>query len=117
MIKDNGSTDALLCDLIKLTRKNVAIMAEINKKLDKIIYNEPKEKKKMPNPDLTDIQEKAKAAIEEVEDSFVPKLNDNEKTLEICHVVKDGTLYTFNKGKMVDEKKATPLDCYLYRKA
>lgn len=110
MTKNDGNTDAYLRELVKLMRKNNAILADISKKLDVVIGDS----KKISLEDKT-IQEKALEAIKQVDNSYIPKLNDNEKTLEICHVVKDGVKYTFNNGKLIEENKATPLDCYLYR--
>lgn len=109
MTKNDGNTDAYLRELVKLMRKQNAILADISKKLDRI---DPQF-----SPEDKAIQEKALEAIKQVDNSYIPKLNDNEKTLEICHVVKDGTKYTFNNGKLIEENKATPLDCYLYRNA
>ena len=111
MTKNDGNTDAYLRELVKLMRKNNAMLADISKKLDRIMGDGP------ASPEDKAIQEKALEAIKQVDNSYVPKLNDNEKTLEICHVVKDGTKYTFNNGKLIEETKATPLDCYLYRNA
>lgn len=105
MTKNDGNTDAYLRELVKLMRKSNAILADISKKLD-VVIGKPEDKA---------IQEKALEAIKQVDNSYIPKLNDNEKTLEICHVVKDGVKYTFNNGKLIEENKATPLDCYLYR--
>lgn len=111
MTKNDGNTDAYLRELVKLMRKNNAMLADISKKLDRIMDDGP------ISPEDKAIQEKALEAIKQVDNSYIPKLNDNEKTLEICHVVKDGTKYTFNNGKLIEENKATPLDCYLYRNA
>lgn len=111
MTKNDGNTDAYLRELVKLMRKNNAMLADISKKLDRIMEDGP------ISPEDKAIQEKTLEAIKQVDNSYIPKLNDNEKTLEICHVVKDGTKYTFNNGKLIEETKATPLDCYLYRNA
>ena len=118
MTKNDGNTDAYLRELVKLMRKNNAMLADISKKLDRIMGDGPKLKiDPQFSPEDEAIQEKALEAIKQVDNSYIPKLNDNEKTLEICHVVKDGTKYTFNNGKLIEETKATPLDCYLYRNA
>ena len=118
MTKNDGNTDAYLRELVKLMRKNNAMLADISKKLDRIMGDGPKLKiDPQFSPEDEAIQEKALEAIKQVDNSYIPKLNYNEKTLEICHVVKDGTKYTFYNGKLIEETKATPLDCYLYRNA
>ena len=50
-------------------------------------------------------------------DQTIPQLTENEKTLEICHVVRNGILYTFNQGICVEQRAANKFENYVHRQA
>lgn len=95
-------------EIIKLLRKQNAILADISKKLDRLSEAEDKKAKD------EEIREKVKQAMESCD---IPDLLDNEKTLETCHVISHGVRYTFSHGRLVEKKDANQMDYYLYRRA
>lgn len=93
-------TDKDTKEIIKLLRKQNSILINIYKKL-----SEDEE------------EEAAKAKAVDIPLDMIPKLTSNERTLELCHVVKDGNLYTFNRGICVECRKASNFEQYVYRSA
>lgn len=91
-------------EIVRLLKKQNALLVDISKKLGMLVETSKDE----------EIREKAKEAMESCD---IPKLLDNENTLETCHVIKDGVRFTFHEGRLVEKRDASKSDYYLYRKA
>lgn len=89
-------TDRDSKEIISLLKKQNSILVSIYKKLEEM---------------------DRRTISEDIPFDSIPKLTSNEKTLELCHVVKDGMLYTFNKGCCVECRKASNFEQYVYRSA
>ena len=99
-------------EIIKLLKKQNSLLCNICKKLDEIdkksvmIKSNDEVTKDIPCVPLTLSS-----------DQTIPKLTENEKTLEICHVVRNGILYTFNQGICVEQRAANKFENYVHRQA
>lgn len=91
-------------EIIRLLKKQNALLVDISKKLGELLEASKDE----------EIRDKAREAMA---NCGVPELLDNEKTLETCHVIKDGVRFTFHEGRLVEKRDANKSDYYLYRKA
>lgn len=85
--------------IINLLRKQNAILADISKKLDLVCAGGETKELNLPNADM------------------IPVLTANEKTLDICRVVKNGILYTFSYGNCIESRKASNFESYVFRSA
>ena len=91
--------------IVNLLRKQNAILADISKKLD-VVVNRIKTDAESELDDSNDILP-----------DMIPRLTDNEKSLAICRVVKDGILHTFNYGNCIESRKASEFEKYICRSA
>ena len=89
-------------EIINQLRKQNAILADILKELRELNANS-----KPP----------VKVTEDDIEEGFIPKLRDNERTRDICHFVQRRTCYTFHKGVCVESRPASSADIYMYRNA
>jgi hypothetical protein len=99
-------------EIIKLLKKQNSLLCNIYKKLDDI--------------DKRSVMVKSNDEVEKdiscvpltlSSDQTIPKLTENEKTLEICHVVRNGILYTFSQGICVEQRAANKFENYVHRQA
>lgn len=99
-------------EIIKLLKKQNSLLCNICKKLDEI--------------DKRSAMVKSNDGVEKdipcvplpfSSDQTIPQLTENEKTLEICHVVRNGILYTFNQGICVEQRAANKFENYVHRQA
>lgn len=97
-------------EIIKLLKKQNSLLCNIYKKLDEIDKRCRIETGSAEN--IKDI-----SCVPLSSDQTIPQLTENEKTLEICHVVRNGILYTFNQGICVEQKVASEFENYVHRQA
>lgn len=99
-------------EIIKLLKKQNSLLCNIYKKLDEIDKRSRIETESAEN--LKDI---SCVPLTLSSDQTIPQLTENEKTLEICHVVRNGILYTFNQGICVEQRAANKFENYVHRQA
>lgn len=97
-------------EIIKLLKKQNSLLCNIYKKLDEIDKRGRIETESAEN--IKDI-----SCVPLSSDQTIPQLTENEKTLEICHVVRNGILYTFNQGICVEQRVASEFENYVHRQA
>lgn len=97
-------------EIIKLLKKQNSLLCNIYKKLDEI--DKRSIMLKSSDDDMKDI-----SCVPLSNNQTIPQLTENEKTLEICHVVRNGILYTFNQGICVEQKVANKFENYVHRQA
>lgn len=99
-------------EIIKLLKKQNSLLCNIHKKLDEIDKSSVMVKS---NDDVA--KDISCVPLTLSSDQTIPKLTENEKTLEICHVVRNGILYTFNQGICVEQRAANKFENYVHRQA
>ena len=99
-------------EIIKLLKKQNSLLCNIYKKLDEIDKRSVIVKS---NDEVT--KDISCVPLTLSSDQTIPQLTDNEKTLEICHVVRNGILYTFNQGICVEQRAANKFENYVHRQA
>lgn len=99
-------------EIIKLLKKQNSLLCNIYKKLDEI------DKKSIRVKSSDDgIKDISCVPLTLSSEQTIPQLTENEKTLEICHVVRNGILYTFNQGICVEQRVANKFENYVHRQA
>lgn len=99
-------------EIIKLLKKQNSLLCNIYKKLDEI------DKRSVMVKSNDDVAKDISCVpLAFSSDQTIPKLTENEKTLEICHVVRNGILYTFNQGICVEQRAANKFENYVHRQA
>lgn len=99
-------------EIIKLLKKQNSLLCNICKKLDEI--DKMSVMVKSNDEVAKDI---SCVPLPLSSDQTIPQLTENEKTLEICHVVRNGILYTFNQGICVEQRAANKFENYVHRQA
>lgn len=97
-------------EIIKLLKKQNSLLCNICKKLDEI-----DKRGRIETESAENIKNISSVSLSS--DQTIPKLTENEKTLEICHVVRNGILYTFNQGNCVEQRAANKFENYVHRQA
>ena len=99
-------------EIIKLLKKQNSLLCNICKKLDEI------DKRSVMVKSNDEVAKNISCVpLTLSSDQTIPKLTENEKTLEICHVVRNGILYTFNQGICVEQRAANKFENYVHRQA
>lgn len=99
-------------EIIKLLKKQNSLLCNIYKKLDAI------DKKGVIVKSNDEVAKDISCMpLTLSSDQTIPQLTENEKTLEICHVVRNGILYTFNQGICVEQRVANKFENYVHRQA
>ena len=99
-------------EIIKLLKKQNSLLCNIYKKLDEI------DKRSVMVKSNDEVEKDiSRVPLPFSSDQTIPKLTENEKTLEICHVVRNGSLYTFNQGICVEQRAANKFENYVHRQA
>ena len=99
-------------EIIKLLKKQNSLLCNIYKKLDEI------DKRSVTVKSSDEVAKDISCVpLTLSSDQTIPQLTENEKTLEICHVVRNGILYTFNQGICVEQKVANKFENYVHRQA
>lgn len=99
-------------EIIKLLKKQNSLLCNIYKKLDEIDKKDLTVKRS-----YEDIKNISRVPLTLSSEQTIPQLTENEKTLEICHVVRNGILYTFNQGICVEQRVANKFENYVHRQA
>nr|DAP15078.1 MAG TPA: hypothetical protein [Bacteriophage sp.] len=99
-------------EIIKLLKKQNSLLCNIYKKLDGIDKRSLTLKRS-----YEDVNNISRVPLTSSSDQTIPQLTENEKTLEICHVVRNGILYTFNQGICVEQRVANKFENYVHRQA
>lgn len=99
-------------EIIKLLKKQNSLLCNICKKLDEI-----DKRYRIETESAENIEDISRVPLTLSSDRTIPQLTENEKTLEICHVVRNGILYTFNQGICVEQRAANKFENYVHRQA